>query len=56
MPIEVRQLVIRANVSEELSAPEQKTSTAPEVEQLRKEIIEECMEKVKELLDKKNQR
>lgn len=54
MPIEIREVVIRATVTEEESRPESRTG--PELEVLRQEIIAECIDRVMEILKQKKER
>lgn len=55
MPIEIRELVIRAEVSE--PAQRQETPAAGnDLTDMKQEIISECVEKVMEIIQRKSER
>ena len=54
MPIEIREVVIRATVTEEENRPA--THTGPELEVVRQEIIAECIDRVMEILKQQKER
>jgi len=53
MPIEIRELVIKATVKKELVQKNTKFLTKREWQKTKEQIIEECMDKVRELLDER---
>lgn len=56
MPIEIKELVIKAQVQQTLGAPKEEPVSAHKLQKLKKEIVEECMEKLKEWLERKLER
>jgi hypothetical protein len=54
MPIEIREVVIRATVTEE--EPRTGQPYGPDMEALRQEIIAECIDRVMEILRQRNER
>lgn len=56
MPIEIKELVIKAQVQQNLGAQKEETLSQHKLQKLKKEITEDCIEKVKEWLDRKLER
>jgi hypothetical protein len=58
MPIEIRELVIKATISQDSSAASQSTSTTPSANatSTNEHVINVCVEKVLEIIKLKNQR
>jgi hypothetical protein len=55
MPIEIRELVIRAEVNEPAQRQE-RPSGGENLADLKQEIVSECVEKVMEIIHRKNER
>jgi hypothetical protein len=51
MPIEIRELVIKATVNKGTRISTNEGLSPYEIRKLKKEIIEECMDKLKSLVD-----
>jgi hypothetical protein len=58
MPIEIRELIIRVNVPEERNTISEGNNelSRQNIEQMKKEIMEMCLDKVHDLLDRKLRR
>lgn len=56
MPIEIRELVIKATVREQLHSPLQEKEEARKLERLKREILEACMEQVREMIVEQQKR
>jgi len=58
MPVEIRELEIRASVAPEQSANSSGGSevTSQQFEQMKNEIVAECMAKIKEMIKEQNER
>lgn len=56
MPLEIRELIIRVQVDESQGNGRQQLAGEQQLEQLKREIMEECMEKIKQELAKKKER
>jgi Family of unknown function (DUF5908) len=58
MPIEIRELIIRANISENgyRSSNSETSLNSKDVERLKKQVLSACMEKVEALLERKMRR
>jgi hypothetical protein len=59
MPIEIRELVIRANVPNKTVRENQQPSgeiSAEQKQRLKKEILEDCLDKILTILERKLQR
>ena len=61
MPIEIRELVIKMTVNKPLSSKSNRgfvnnSISRDELRNLKREILEECIEKTKDLIEKKSNR
>ena len=57
MPLEVKELIIKATVDRPVSTRPQNETISPQyLKQLKREIIEECIEKVFKTLERKSKR
>jgi Family of unknown function (DUF5908) len=56
MPIEIKELVIKLTVTNQNTTPKPTINFNEISSQIKKEIIEECVERVLEILDEKNER
>jgi hypothetical protein len=53
MPVEIREIVLRARVAEPGETP---STAVPDLEDLKQEILAECLEAIKEDLQKRSER
>ena len=56
MPIEIKELVIKAQVQQNLGTEKEESISPQKLQKLKKEIVEECLEKLKELLERQLER
>ncbi len=56
MPLEVRELVIRANVLDENAQKKGQQISSTDLANLKKDIVDECVDKMKDMLNKKDRR
>ncbi|MGK0365689.1 MAG: hypothetical protein ACI85O_002755 [Saprospiraceae bacterium] len=57
MPVEIRELIIKMTVNKPLSSDRENTVlTQEQIRHLKREIIEECTEIAKDLIEKKKNR
>jgi hypothetical protein len=61
MPIEIRELVIKMTVNKPMSslgqsATENNGVSLQQLQRIKRDILEECIDKTKELIDKKSNR
>lgn len=56
MPIEIRELVIKATVHKPIANGQEKGISRQELARIKKEILEKCREEMEELLEQKSHR
>ncbi|MCB0643884.1 MAG: hypothetical protein KDC44_19690 [Phaeodactylibacter sp.] len=56
MPIEIRELVIKATVNQSIGASNNASLTPEDLQRLQRDIIKECVETVLEKVEQKNNR
>ncbi|MBK6622473.1 MAG: hypothetical protein IPH04_19600 [Saprospirales bacterium] len=56
MPIEIKELVIKAQVQQTLGGQKEEGISPQKWQKLKKEVVEECVEKIKEWLERKLER
>lgn len=56
MPIEIRELIIKASINRPLADPKRDEQVIGDLSAFKKEIIEDVMEKVNKLIEKKTKR
>jgi len=56
MPIEIKELVIKAQVMQNLPSSDSEGLSPQKIQKLKKEIVQECMDKMKEWMERKIER
>ena len=56
MPIEIRELIIKANISEQPAAAQSTSVSTQQLEDIKAQIKKECIEELKQFIKDQNER